>query len=386
MSRNLFGHVEIPLKRVHIELTNVCDLNCAFCPKSVMKRPYGFMDTELAKGLMSELGAHNICEKITLHIMGEPAIHRDFFDILQHAENVGVKIGLTTNGKGLGGGIGRRLLEHRLHQIDISLQTPDRESYALRKAGGKSFEDYTAGILDFFSGCAARAEDTIFKFRFLNTRFPRKSIEERMGPIRVMSSADELRRTFRRWADQVYEILGVREHIRIRAFEQIQNLSSYKWNVVEIYPNVFFETYILDDWGHAFEDNRIRDAWAGYCFGMRDHFGILYNGDVVLCCMDFDGQTAIGNLHDSSLKGILSSDELGRIISGFRNFKVVHPHCKRCLGSTTFTSWLFKPMASVLALKTLKPILYNRIKLYEESAFPPPRKMLESPRSENSNF
>ena len=384
MSRHRFGHVEIPLKRVHIELTNVCDLNCAFCPKSVMKRPYGFMDTELAKSLITELGSNNICEKITLHTMGEPTIHRDFFDILQYAESVGVKVGLTTNGKGLGGGIGRRLLEHDLHQIDISLQTPDKYSYALRKAGGKSFEDYTAGILDFFSGYMARAEDTIFKFRFLNTRFHRKSIEKRMGPIRVMSSTDELRATFRRWAEQVYEILGVQEETKIRAFERIQHLLSYKWNVVEVYPNVFFETYILDDWGHAFEDNRIRGAWAGYCFGMRDHFGILYNGDFVLCCMDFDGQTAIGNLHNASLKDILSSDELGRIISGFRKLKVVHPYCKRCLGSTTFTSWLFKPMASVLALKTLKPILYNRTKLYEENDFTPGR-ILENPRSKDSN-
>jgi hypothetical protein len=102
---------------------------------------------------------------------------------------------------------------------------------------------------------------------------------------------------------------------------------------------------------------------------MRDHFGILYNGDVVLCCMDFDGRTAVGNLHVSSLKDILSSDELGEIIQGFRKFRPVHPHCKRCLGSTALLSWLLKPIASVLALKTLKPFFYTHTRLYDERDF-----------------
>ena len=53
--------------------------------------------------------------------------------------------------------------------------------------------------------------------------------------------------------------------------------------------NIFFETYLLSNWTDASKDNDIHNAWAGHCFGMRDHFGILYNGDVVLCCIDING-------------------------------------------------------------------------------------------------
>ncbi|MCL5063115.1 MAG: SPASM domain-containing protein, partial [Nitrospirae bacterium] len=116
---------------------------------------------------------------------------------------------------------------------------------------------------------------------------------------------------------------------------------------------------------HAFDDEKIHDAWAGYCFGMRDHFSILHNGDVTLCCVDFDGRTKIGNLKEASLREILSSEELRRIIEGFKKFKVVHPYCKRCLGSKSRASWLLKPVVSVLALKTLKPFFYSKTKLYE---------------------
>ncbi len=259
--------------------------------------------------------------------------------------------------------MGRRLLDYDLHQIDVSLQPPDRDSYALRNAGGRTFEDYVGGFLNSFSSYMTRERETIFKFRFLNTRFPEKSIEKRIGPIKVISSTQDLRRVFRNWTERIYEILRVNGEEKSRAFGRIGSLVSYKWNVVEVYPKVFFETYLLDDWGHAFEDERIRDAWAGYCFGMRDHFGILYNGDVTLCSMDFDGRTAVGNPHVSSLGDILSSEDLGEIIRGFRRFKLFHPHCRRCLGSTGLLSWLLKPVASVLALTTLKPFFYTRTRL-----------------------
>ncbi len=363
MKKGKYGHIEIPLKRVHIELTNVCNFNCVFCPKSEMKRPYGFMETGLAKRIITEIGQEGICEKITFHVMGEPTLHRDFFEILDHAQNEKVKVGLTTNGAGLGGKTGKRLLDYDLHQIDVSLQTPDKQSFELRKAGALSFEDYLNGIMDFFYLYSARKRDTTFKFRFLNTRFQKKGMEKKTGPVSVISSTEELRSTFRVWSGKIYDALGIDDKQREKAGRRINHLVSYKWNVVEIYPGVFFETYVMDDWVNTFSNEKIYNAWAGYCFGMRDHFSILYNGDVVLCCVDYDGYTALGNLHDSSLKQVLSSDELGEIIDGFKKFRVVHPYCKRCLGSKTVSSWLFKPVTAVMGLKVLKPFFYKKTRL-----------------------
>jgi Radical SAM superfamily len=98
MEKRYFGHIEIPMKRVHLELTNICDFKCVFCPKSVMKREFGYMDTDLSKMIIDEIAENHISEKITFHVMGEPTLHPDFFDILSHASGRGVKVGLTTNG------------------------------------------------------------------------------------------------------------------------------------------------------------------------------------------------------------------------------------------------------------------------------------------------
>ena len=179
MAKHYLGHIELPLQRVHIELTNVCDFNCRFCPKSQITRPFGYMDTELAKRLIAEIKDHRICEKITFHVMGEPTLHPEFFSILDHARSEGVNVGLTTNGSGLGGTIGRRLLNYDLYQLDISIQTPDEASFKLRRAGNLSFDRYIGGILDFFSAYSKKDNNTLIKFRFMNTRIPKKGLASR---------------------------------------------------------------------------------------------------------------------------------------------------------------------------------------------------------------
>ncbi len=365
MNKRYFGHIRIPLKRVHIELTNVCEFNCVFCPKSLMKRPFGYMERGLAVRIVDEIAENGICEKVTFHVMGEPTLHPQFFEILGHTLERGVKVGLTTNGAALGGSTGKRLLDYPLHQIDISLQTPDAESFKLRKSRMLSFDSYLHGILTFFRAYKSKWPETTFKFRFLNTRFRKKGLERKVGPVKVISSTEELRSTFQYWAGTIYDILGVEPEKRRFAQKGIESLVSHKWNVVEVCPGVHFETYVLEDWGNAFDGARVHDAWGGYCFGMRDHFGILYNGDVTLCCVDFDGNTTVGNLKNGSLREVLSSDEVGRIVKGFRHLQLVHPYCRHCLGSRSFIPWLFKPVLSVAALRVLKPFFYRHTRIYE---------------------
>jgi hypothetical protein len=180
-----------------------------------------------------------------------------------------------------------------------------------------------------------------------------------LGAIRVISSTAELRKTFSDWTGRIYGALQVDDSQMTPVMKRIARLVAYKWNVMEIYKNIFFETYFLLDWGDAYADRGIRDAWAGYCFGMRDHFSILYNGDVTLCCIDFNGHTKIGNVRQSSLREVLSSSRLGKIMSGFRRFSLVHPYCRKCLGGRTLLARIGWPLLSIVSMKLLKPFLHK---------------------------
>ncbi len=328
-----------------------------------MMRKRGVMDVELARSALDQISELNLAEKVTFHVMGEPLLHPRFFDILDHARARNLPVGLTTNGALLNPETIKALAERDLHQIDISLQTPDKDSFLATRGTRMDFDEYRARVLDLLAACAARPSPPIFKIRIMTTSFAKRMRDE-LGIPNFMGSSEALRNTVREWAEIVYPRLGL-AGVDERLLRKLKKIGIHGWNVIEISPNVIIETYVLTDWGNAFSGEDIIEASYGYCFGMRDHFAILHSGDVVLCCIDYDGRTSFGSLNDESLLQILSGKELERIVKGFRRGRLLHPYCRQCLGSSSRVGSWIKPVASVLGLKILKPFFYRKYKLFD---------------------
>jgi len=364
MSNSLPPYLPERFKRIHLELTNRCNFSCLFCPDGKMTRKRGIMETELAQSALDQIAELGVAEKVTFHVMGEPLLHPDFFSICDHAKRRNLKVGLTTNGALLKPETIDRLARRDLHQIDVSLQTPDAASFGATRGTRMDFTKYRTNLLDLLAACMARPSPPIFKIRIMTTRFARR-MRERLGIPDFLGSTDALRRTVLEWTLQVRERLGNTDGT-VELRRRIKKIGIYGWNVVEISPRVFIETYVLTDWGNAFADAPPVEVSRGYCFGMRDHFAILCSGDVVLCCIDYDGKTVMGNLHSESLLEILKSPALQEIVEAFRRGALVHPHCRQCLGSSSRLGALVKPAASILALKVLKPFLYRKYRLFDE--------------------
>jgi radical SAM protein with 4Fe4S-binding SPASM domain len=66
------------------------------------------------------------------------------------------------------------------------------------------------------------------------------------------------------------------------------------------------------------------------CRGLRDHLAILVDGTVVPCCLDADGQVALGNIFRQPLVAILASPRALRLREGFGHQWLVEPLCRRC--------------------------------------------------------
>ncbi len=323
------------------------------------------MEEDLARSALDQIADLNIAEKVTFHVMGEPLMHPRFFEIVDYAASRKLAAGLTTNGALLTPSITQKLAERDLHQIDISLQTPDRESFLATRGTRMDFDKYTSRVLELLAACAERDDPPIFKIRIMTTRFA-SSLREKRGIPNFLGSSVKLRETVLEWTEIVHRRLGIRPLERERLIKKINKIRIHGWNVIEISPKIFIETYILTDWGNAFAGEEIVENRRGYCFGMRDHFAILYSGDVVLCCVDFDGRTAVGNLKNSSLLEILRSPGLERIVKGFHRGILLDPHCRHCLGSSSrLGSWI-KPAASIIGLKLLKPFFYRKYTLFDQ--------------------
>ena len=83
-----------PFKKAYLEITNVCNLNCSFCPKT--KRSPRFITTEEFLHLIDEVTPFT--DYVYFHLMGEPLLHpklKEFFTICGER---GLKVSLTTNG------------------------------------------------------------------------------------------------------------------------------------------------------------------------------------------------------------------------------------------------------------------------------------------------
>lgn len=358
------NYFKFPIKRVHIELTNICNFDCRFCPKFKMTRKNGYMKPELAKKIIDELSEEDITEKITFHIMGEPFLHPEFFDIVEYASKKDIKVGITTNGSYLTEENSKRLIAMGVDQLNISLQTPSPESYKMRKSSDLDYNRYCSNILSSIDNMIASDRGTIIKIHFLNTKF-NKAVKEAVGNIDVINSTIALRSVFGRWIKNIYSLESIKDQDAMRkTLKNINRVSINRWNVLEIYPNIYFETYMLDTWGNALRNNTIRKGYIGYCSALTDHFGILWNGDFILCCKDFDGNTMMANVTDRSILEILNSDEVLSIVNGFKKYRVIHSHCQKCLGGPTITSAVMKQLGSILFWDILKWYFYNKKRLY----------------------
>ena len=67
-----------------------------------------------------------------------------------------------------------------------------------------------------------------------------------------------------------------------------------------------------------------------FCYGLRDQIGVLCDGTVVPCCLDHDGDIALGNLFDQNMDDILDTPRAKAIYEGFRNRKATEELCRKC--------------------------------------------------------
>ena len=225
-------------------------------------------------------------------------------------------MGLTTNGSLIDADIIRKISERDLYQIDISFQTPDEKSFYATRGKHIDFNSYRNNILDFIQACNSRPEPPIFKVRIMVTRFAQK-LRQKLNIPNFLGTKAVLRHTVFQFSKDIYHRLGLKIPDVRKLERKIREISIWRWNVIEISPKVFIETYMLTDWGNAFLDGPLIKAKRGYCFGMRDHFAILCNGDVTLCCVDYNGNTVMGNLKRSTLLEILNSPHLEKIVTAF---------------------------------------------------------------------
>lgn len=341
-------------QRIHIELTNRCNFSCVFCPNSLMTRPLQDLNVDLARKALEEISREELTDTIFLHLMGEAVLYPYLEEVVKDAKRQNLKVVLTTNGWGMSDTLLAGLLNAGIDHILFSVQTPDRNSFALRHAP-VDFLAYKKKICCLIARIVEQgsAKATL---SFLTTPLPFFLLPSKK--YRIVCNRKELVMFFKEWLDEIAlmtrgEVFKERLQSKNRLLlKRLLSFHMFGWNKLNVTKNFSLETRVLGDWVHrGLSGGRIFRAHIGYCEGLKTHFGILSNGDMVFCCVDYDGKTCFGNLNQGTIKEALAQQRIKNVIQGFEKLKVKEEYCQRCLGDISFDKSIIRQLGSIFYFK-----------------------------------
>ena len=267
------------ISRCYLEITNICNLNCLFCPKTDREKAY--LTIEEFNTLTDKLrGEINF---LYFHLMGEPLLHPRLTDFIAIAREKGFVPIITTNGTLLSKA--HNLIETGLHKIQISLHSQEGNAK-------ENLEEYIRDVMEFSLRAAKN------------------------GIIVVL----------RLWNEGGYN--SKNETIMNHIAEHVQRPWTSRYDGWKICENLYLEMDSVFEWPDTERDELSQNE--SFCYALRNQIGVLVDGTVVPCCLDHAGAIKLGNLHTQTLGEILSSPRAKAIYDGFTRHEAVEPLCKRC--------------------------------------------------------
>lgn len=265
-------------KRIYLELSNYCNLNCLFCtPKNKNTR---MISKELAFKAIEE--ASSLTNEMCFHVLGEPLVYPYFFEVLDYLNEHGLDLMLSTNSRLIEKNK-EQLLKRRIKTWNLSLHS----TYDL-----KNKKEFILNLLSFIEQYQKEYE-SVFHLRLW---------AESNNTIK--KSNDEIKEILFDYYDYKGE-----QSKRIRLKERI--ILSYE------------EEFIWPSLDNDYEKE-------GYCLGGKNHIAILADGSVTMCCLDSNADTLLGNIKNNTLSEIITMSPYLDARKSFNDNKCYFKLCKHC--------------------------------------------------------
>ena len=255
-------------KKVYVEITNVCNLNCSFCIHN--QRESIFMSKDNFKIILEKLKPYT--KYLYFHVMGEPLMHPYINEFINLASQY-YFVNITTNGYL----IDKIKNNKNIRQLNISLHSFDSKY-------NKTLNEYLTDILE--------VTDILKEYTYINYRI---------------------------WANNPY-----REDI-IKIFEDYYNTTINGHTKLAKNTYIDFDSEFL--WPD-FSNNYYNEI--GTCYALKDHIAILVDGTIVPCCLDSNGIINLGSIFESTIEDIINSERYQKMLNNFKNNKRCEELCKHC--------------------------------------------------------
>lgn len=277
-------------KKIYIEITNVCNLNCSFCIKD--NRVKKHMNVYEFENILRQIDKYT--DYIYLHVKGEPLIHNNLDEILSLTNKYNKYVNITTNGVFLKEKVDILKKYNNIRQINISLHSENNKI------------DYIEDIMN--------AVDN-FKNIFIVYRF--WTLKDNKLDNKMLEILNKIKEKY---------------NINNELYNEIIN-----GNNIKIKDNIYINKDTEFEWPDI---NNSYYNECGFCYGLKNQIGILVDGTVTVCCLDSFGVSNLGNVFKDGMDNIINSDKVKKIIRGFNDRKVFLDICKHCSYKERFNKFI----------------------------------------------
>ncbi len=356
--------------RVYIEISNICNLQCDFCPE--VERGKKVMSQPLFEKIIDQVKP--LTDEVTFHLMGEPLAHPQFSEFVAYCEKQKVPVNITTNGT---------LLNHKQRIEDLLSPTVRQVNFSLQSFTsnypGQDVQPYLENIFAFTKRAFKERPDLYINYRLWNITSDQNNTlqpEQNIFLDPIMREFEPTSRDFGNW-----------ENLPSSASDENTSGSSFSKNAtgeaLALHASVppsrvdvaFKKSRRLQNRLYLHFDSRFEwpslkaaiSSEKGYCYGLKSHFAIHADGTVVPCCLDKEAGVPLGRVatpateprvniaataasraaaasaattHEEALTVLaaLNSQRAKNLRDGFNQFELREELCKRCTFIRRFDS------------------------------------------------
>jgi radical SAM protein with 4Fe4S-binding SPASM domain len=254
-------------KTVQFETHSACNAACIFCPYSTtyQTQPKGFMDDALFNKIVDELSRHKV-RRISPYLNNEPFLDRGLVGKLALIKEKipDSKIVITTNGSKLDDKTIEALIASKsLRALYISFQGIEKGPYEETMRGSLVFEETMKNVENLIEKWKAAGGENLFKI------YVTMVATNKIDPLK---------------ATEFWKNKGIRS----------------KWTPLE------------NRGGNIEEAKKLTPKEAKLtryvnCTRLYKQAYILFNGDMVLCCTDYERKVVLGNVGETSIEEVWNS-------------------------------------------------------------------------------
>lgn len=270
---------------LQIENTNFCNAKCIMCPHVMMKRKQKIMNLEDFKKILdSTVKSYPSIKLLVITGFGDPLVDKGLIEKIDYANKnyPKLKIDIYTNAGLLTKELADNLLKRKLHKINFSINALQKD---YKKIMGLDYELVSKNI-NYFTD---RKKQLKKAFPLINFSF-----------MILKENASDIKKFIELWQKKGDSVM----------------------------------TYMPLDWTgnkkvETLKESRIKKKrWA--CMALWQTIMIDVEGNVIMCCMDYESKVKFGNILKSPLRDIMRSKHLEKIKELHKKGIFSMPLCDKC--------------------------------------------------------